>query len=105
MDPVNLVRSDFIRPEDLDTYRELGVQRFKIVDRSCSTEALAERVKASTNRHWDGDLLRLLGHEGKPPLVCPSIIRLSGAAKTGTSVRGNPIVGHLTCVKSGAFKI
>lgn len=66
-DPVMLLRSDFIRPEDLDRYRGLGVRRFKIVDRSCSTEALVERVIAYANRRWDGDLLRLLGHSGQPP--------------------------------------
>lgn len=65
--PVNLVRSDFIRPEDLERYREAGAQRFKIVDRSCSTEALVERVVAYANGQWDGDLLRLLGHNGRPP--------------------------------------
>lgn len=67
MDPVNLVRADFIRPEDLDRYRALGVYHFKIVDRSCSTEALVERVQAYHQRRWDGDLLELLGPRGAPP--------------------------------------
>jgi hypothetical protein len=66
-DPLNLIRSDFIRPEDLDRYRELGVSSFKIVDRACSTEALVERVRAYHSRHWEGDLLQLIGPRGSPP--------------------------------------
>ncbi len=67
LDLVNLVRADFIRPEDLDRYRALGVHHFKIVDRSCSTEALVERVQAYHKRRWHGDLLELLGPRGAPP--------------------------------------
>jgi collagenase-like PrtC family protease len=67
-DPINLVRSDFIRPEDLHHYQALGVRRFKIVDRSCSTDALLTRVRAYATRRWDGDLLELLGPAGSPPL-------------------------------------
>lgn len=67
LDPVNLIRADFIRPEDLDRYRALGVHHFKIVDRSCSTTALVERVQAYHQRRWDGDLLELLGPRGVPP--------------------------------------
>lgn len=67
LNPVNLIRADFIRPEDLDRYRALGVEHFKIVDRSCSTEALVQRVQAYHQRRWDGDLLELLGPRGAPP--------------------------------------
>jgi collagenase-like PrtC family protease len=66
-DPNNLIRADFIRPEDLDRYRGLGVKSFKIVDRACSTEVLVERVRAYHQRRWDGDLLELLGPRGTPP--------------------------------------
>ena len=66
-DPVNLIRADFIRPEDLDRYREVGVNSFKIVDRSCATEVLVERVRAYHQRRWDGNVLHLLGPRGDPP--------------------------------------
>ena len=66
-DPVNLIRADFIRPEDLEAYRTIGVKRFKIVDRSCSTEVLVQRVQAYAQRRWDGDLLELLGHRAGAP--------------------------------------
>ncbi len=67
LEPVNLVRADFIRPEDLDRYRAVGVHNFKVVDRSCSTKALVERVQAYHRQSWDGDLLELLGPRGAPP--------------------------------------
>ncbi len=67
LDPVNLVRADFIRPEDLDRYLSLGIRCFKLVDRSCSTDALVERVTAYANRRWEGDLLELIGPRGMPP--------------------------------------
>ena len=66
-DPVNLIRSDFIRPEDLERYRALGVKSFKIVDRACSTDVLVERVRAYHSRCWEGDILQLIGPRGSPP--------------------------------------
>jgi collagenase-like PrtC family protease len=66
-DPYHLIRSDFIRPEDLERYEATGIRHFKIVDRSCSTDALVERVEAYANRKWDGDLLELIGPKGSPP--------------------------------------
>lgn len=66
-DPVNVIRADFVRPEDLNRYRSLGVERFKIVDRACSTDVLVERVRAYHQRHWEGDVLDLLGPRGQPP--------------------------------------
>jgi collagenase-like PrtC family protease len=71
LDPVNLIRADFIRPEDLDRYRAAGVAHFKIVDRSCSSDALVDRVRAYHARRWDGDLLELLGPRGAPPRTRP----------------------------------
>lgn len=65
--PYHLVRSDFIRPEDLHRYEAAGVRHFKIVDRTCSTEALVDRVRAYTLRQWSGNLLELLGKNGSPP--------------------------------------
>lgn len=58
-------------PEDLDRHRAAGVAHFKIVDRSCSSDALVERVRAYHARRWDGDLLELLGPRGAPPRTRP----------------------------------
>ncbi len=59
-DPVNYIRSEWIRPEDLHIYEELGYDRFKIVERDIPTEVLVMRVKAYADRRFDGNLLDLV---------------------------------------------
>ena len=90
-DPQQLIRADFIRPEDLKRYRQLGVRLFKVVDRSCSTDALVERVKSYREGRWDGDLLELLGPKGSPPrhrrLPVVDALRHLGLRRTIDAVR------------------
>ncbi|MBN2535318.1 MAG: U32 family peptidase [Spirochaetales bacterium] len=59
--PVELIKSRWIRPEDVGYYEEIGIDMFKIIDRHSSTEALAERMKAYHERSYDGNLIDLLG--------------------------------------------
>ncbi len=59
-DPVNFIRANWIRPEDLDRYEALGYHNFKIVERNTPTKALLERVKAYSERHYDGNLADLV---------------------------------------------
>lgn len=59
-DPSNYLRSEFIRPEDLDLYREMGFSSFKILERDAPTAVLAQRVKAYAGGHFDGNLLDLI---------------------------------------------
>jgi len=59
-DPVNYIRSDWIRPEDLRYYETLGYDRFKLAERDLPTRAGAS------------------GAVGNPPGI-------SGAASFGTS--------------------
>jgi len=59
-DPVNLIRSDFIRPEDLDQYQDVADQAFKIVTAPASTEALVERCALSRSA-LEAYLLQLIG--------------------------------------------
>ncbi len=56
-----LIKMRWIRPEDVSYYEEIGIDMLKIIDRNSSTEALAERVKAYNDRHFDGNLLDLVG--------------------------------------------
>jgi hypothetical protein len=68
--PVNYLRSEFIRPEDLDLYSALGFSSFKILERGAPTEVLAKRVRAYTERRFDGNLLELIqpyGYKTSPP--------------------------------------
>jgi collagenase-like PrtC family protease len=59
-DPVNFLRSEWIRPEDLHLYEELGYDRFKIAERDIPTSLMASRVKAYAERRYEGNLLDLV---------------------------------------------
>jgi collagenase-like PrtC family protease len=58
-EPVELLKSPWIRPEDLPHYEALGYDRFKITERFKKTPLLVEHVKAYEHRHYDGNLLDL----------------------------------------------
>ncbi|MCD6499657.1 MAG: U32 family peptidase [Deltaproteobacteria bacterium] len=59
-DPVNFIRANWIRPEDLERYEALGYDNFKIVERNTPTKALLERVKAYSERYYEGNLADLI---------------------------------------------
>src|SRR5664279_5104985 len=59
-DPSNYLRSEFIRPEDLDTYIKMGFTSFKILERGAPTAVLAQRVRAYSEGRFDGNLLDLI---------------------------------------------
>ena len=56
-----LIKMRWIRPEDVVYYKDVGIDMLKIIDRHSSTEALVERVKAYHERHFEGNLLDLIG--------------------------------------------
>jgi collagenase-like PrtC family protease len=59
MNPVELLKSPWIRPEDICHYETLGYDHFKITERFKRTPLLLENVKAYENRRYDGNLLDL----------------------------------------------
>jgi collagenase-like PrtC family protease len=59
-DPANYLRSEFIRPEDLRIYQDLGYSSFKILERGAPTGVLAKRVRAYSEGRFDGNLLDLI---------------------------------------------
>ena len=59
MNPVELLKSPWIRPEDIRHYEDLGYDHFKITERFKRTPLLLEHVKAYENRRYDGNLLDL----------------------------------------------
>jgi collagenase-like PrtC family protease len=59
-DPVNYIKSIWIRPEDLSIYEEIGYDNFKIVERSCPSDLIIKRVEAYVNRSFNGNLLELV---------------------------------------------
>lgn len=58
--PVELLRSPWIRPEDIARYEALGVNRFKIAGREYSTEWIEQRVRIYTQRSHEGNSLDFL---------------------------------------------
>jgi len=63
-DPVNLVRSRWIRPEDLGAYERIGIDRFKISSRRWSTEKIVRAVRAYSGGRYDGNLLDIMEYMG-----------------------------------------
>lgn len=59
-EPVNILRANWIRPEDLHLYEELGFDNFKIVERNSPTQVLLQRTKAYAERRFEGNLLDLV---------------------------------------------
>ncbi|MFH1397320.1 MAG: U32 family peptidase [Candidatus Omnitrophota bacterium] len=57
--PENIIRSDWIRPEDIGFYEELGVDSIKLVDRRCSTEMIIKIINAYTARTYQGNISEL----------------------------------------------
>lgn len=60
LNPAEIIKSNWIRPEDMHYYEEIGIDRMKIVGRSDSTETILLRVNAYSNRHYNSNLMDLL---------------------------------------------
>jgi len=80
--PVELVRINFIRPEDLARYEEIGINDFKLDVGLYTTPDIVRRVGAYVGRKFDGNLTELanlfyFGHvyqsEQPGPVVPPSL--------------------------------
>lgn len=65
-EPVNYLRANWIRPEDLRLYEDLGFSNFKIVERNTPTRILLERVRAYSQRRYEGNLLDLVQNYAYP---------------------------------------
>ncbi len=70
VEPVNYLRSEFIRPEDLGQYQILGYNNFKILERGAPAAAMLRRIRAYGEGGFDGNLLDLIqpyGYKEKRP--------------------------------------
>ncbi|MBN2482672.1 MAG: U32 family peptidase [Candidatus Omnitrophica bacterium] len=57
--PEEFIRSGWIRPEDTGVYEEIGIDNFKLVNRTMPTRDIVRTVAAYTRRRYDGNLLDL----------------------------------------------
>jgi collagenase-like PrtC family protease len=73
--PEELFKSDYIRPEDLNIYENMGYRHFKIVGRSRPTQWLLRSVKAYVDRKYDGNILDIfnLGMSMGKEEVCENV--------------------------------
>jgi collagenase-like PrtC family protease len=68
-EPVSYLRANWIRPEDLPVYEQMGYHNFKIVERNTPTELLLMRVQAYAQRRYEGNLLNLVQNYAYPEEV------------------------------------
>jgi collagenase-like PrtC family protease len=59
-DPSQFIKSCWIRPEDISIYEEMGYRTFKLLERGIPSSELLRRVKAYSERKFDGNLAELL---------------------------------------------
>lgn len=59
-DPSQLIKSAWIRPEDLGVYEAMGYTTFKLLERGIPSAELLRRVKAYSERRFEGNLAELL---------------------------------------------
>lgn len=79
--PREILKSNFIRPEDLSFYEKMGVKIFKITGRSKRAQWLPEVVEAYLKRSYKGNLIRLLGID--PSLNAEDWIYINNIALNG----------------------
>lgn len=60
-EPSEILRANFIRPEDLIFYEDMGINSFKITGRSKPAKWLPLVTRAYLDRDFNGNLIRLLG--------------------------------------------
>lgn len=59
-EPVEMIKSPWVRPEDLKIYEKFGIKFAKIAGRNMPTEWILERVKAYMLGKYDGNLYELV---------------------------------------------
>lgn len=56
------LKSNFIRPEDMGLYNQIGINHFKLTGRTGSTEYMKRIISAYMSQHYEGNLLELWKH-------------------------------------------
>jgi hypothetical protein len=59
-DPSQFIKAAWIRPEDIGAYEAIGYTTFKLLERGIPSVELLRRVKAYSERRFDGNLAELL---------------------------------------------
>jgi len=71
--PVELIKSTWIRPEDVSHYEEIGIDCLKLVERFRGTESLLQIVHAYEKRNYNGNLVELLTLPQQGAFLMPNL--------------------------------
>lgn len=58
-DPYNWLRTRFVRPQDLELYRSIGITQFKVSGRTGTTDYIIKVLEAYASEQFNGNLLEL----------------------------------------------
>ena len=58
--PLTLIKSNWIRPQDLKLYEQLGIKRFKITERGMKSEYIAKIIEAYRNGTYEGNFFDIV---------------------------------------------
>ena len=64
-EPMEFLRSPFIRPEDVSVYRKTGINVIKLSDRTEATGFLLRTARAYAGERYDGNLFDLIFRGGR----------------------------------------
>jgi collagenase-like PrtC family protease len=71
--PAELIKSRWIRPEDVPDYEVLGIDCLKLVERFRETESLIQIVKAYERKSYKGNLVELLSLPQQGVFLSPNL--------------------------------
>lgn len=72
--PIEILRSPFIRPEDIKEYSEIGISIFKLSDRQESTQFLIKTARAYMEQKYEGNLFDLIFRNGSKFKECIKLL-------------------------------
>ena len=65
LDPSEIMKAGWIRPEDISIYENIGIHKFKLAERGIFTDSLAKIVKAYSERKYEGNFIDLVPSDSK----------------------------------------
>jgi len=96
LEPIELLKSPWIRPEDLGAYEAIGIRRFKLAGRTKGSDQIAAMARAYAARRHDGNLLDILeGTSRDTSTVGFAALRAAVERSPGLLGRGLSVLGKL----------
>jgi collagenase-like PrtC family protease len=71
--PAELIKSRWIRPEDVSDYEAIGIDCLKLIERFRGTESLVQIVNAYERKSYEGNLVELLSLPQHGAFLSPNL--------------------------------